>query len=414
MGSFVGAGCGSALYFARTWPGATLFLFILVGRLIDWPGSGWVGHYLYGIALALPCIFFAWRGDDYIDVGCKAAVDLQSGWKDLFAGYLNRYRDFEYVPVKVVPAEGSKPLVVLPSGLRAFLPPMGDILAFWVRRPAISDPGTPRLRPPLGARAYPLASYQNYVFLPFDPDAATVEQRFQLFHEIGHALFARSFPSIGQVQTWPNLVPLTCGALIVAGLTPMTALPMTLMLIAWQSVGLLRTSPNFERTRYSELCADFYAMAHLRNAPETRPFVEKMIEGFRASADPAQNHRADDLEILLKTMKANTDSANSVPSVVDIEEAALVQQRLVGLGSQHPPVLVLILTICLAMVGLFLEAARPEVLLVFAGLYALVPFLIWRFGTGRRSALEGARVGRFLRQRQPTNIAPGRVPLSFS
>jgi hypothetical protein len=411
---YLAAVFGSFLYCSRVWPATTMFLFVLIGRLIDWPGIDGAATYLYGIALLLACLFLTWRGDDFIDIGSKAFVDMQSGWKELSSGFLDRHQDMEYVPVNIIPAEGNKPLVVLPSGLRAFLPPMGDILAYWVRVPATIDPTFPRPRTPKGPRAYPFASYRNYVFLPFSPEKATTAQRFQLYHEIGHSLYSRSFQSISQVQTWPCLTLLTTGTLVVANSALAPTLTLIAILVLWQSITLLRSTPNFERARFSEFLADFYAMLYMRDVQEIYPFLEQQIKGLRASHDASQNHRADDLEMLLKNFKPASSDSVSTSALIDFKQSVRMHKGLVRMGSQHPQLLVLLLAICLTSTGISLARIAPEAMLIFAVLYALIPYLIWRFGTGRRNALEAARVDRFLRERRPTDATPESVSLVFS
>jgi hypothetical protein len=414
LNDYVTTGIGSFIYCSRVWPGTTMFLFVLIGRLIDWPGMDGATAYVSGIALLLLSLFLTWRGDDHIDFGSKAFVDVKTGWRELSDGFLSKYEGLEYVPITVVPAEGSRPLAVLPSGLRIFLPPMGTIFAYWVRRPAVSDPAVPRQKMPPGPRAYPFASYRTYVFLNFSPDSATAKQRFQLFHEIGHALFARSFQSIGHVQTWPCLIFLIIGTLIVSNMALVPSSMLIAMLILWWFVMKLRSTPTYERERFSEFCADFYAILHTRDTPEIHPYLVGFIDLLRAHPDPAKNQRADDLEMLLNTFPPILRGSESALPGVNLQQLLRVHQGHVRKGSQHPPLLLLLLAICLASTGISLAWVAPQAMLIFALLYALIPYLIWRFGTGRRNALEAGRVDRLLWKRRSTDGTTNYVPLTFS
>lgn len=410
----VAAGCASLFYVARVWPGATLFICVLIGRILHWPGTEHLWSYLYWLGMALPCVLLAWHGDDLIDIGGKALVDLRRGWPDLWSGQLERHADLEYVPAKIVPAEGSQPIIILPGGMRAFLPTMGDVYAYWARIPSAPDPSKPLPKQMRHPRAYPLASYRNYIFLPFAPNKATPEVRFQLFHEIGHALFSRSFPAIGQVQTWPCLLLLTILTLAVTDMDWITAWPLGAVLILWQSVTLLRTMPSYERERFSELWADFYAIVHLRGSPEIRPLIEKMIAGMRSSKEPAKIERAEDLEVLLNTVGPSPTDQEGAQDALSAAQLGSVHKRLVSKGSEHPTLLILVTAVSLVAVGYQLASVRPEPMLAFAFIYVFVPFMNCFFGTSRRNARQGARADRFLRDRQPPGETQDAVPLVFS
>jgi hypothetical protein len=410
------------------WPGTTLFFFVLVGRLFHWPGVDQTWSYLYWVGMALPCILLACLGDNFIDIAGKALVDVRRGWKDLWAYQLNRYPDLEYVPAKVIPAEGFQPIATLPGGVRLFLPTMGNVHAFWVRVPSDPDPDKPapklwrdspvtrdpRTAPARYPRAYPLASYRNYIFLPFAPNEATLEMRFMLFHEIGHALFSRSFPAIGQIQTWPCFLLLMIGALVVTGMDWSMVWPLCAILVVWQSVTLLRTAPSFERERFSELWADFYAIVHMRSVPDLRSFIEKQISGLRANRQPAEIERADDLETLLKTIGPQSADKNGASPALGVEQLSNLHGRLVRNGSEHPTLLTLLAAFCLAVVGVQLASVRPEPMMAFAIVYAVVPFLFCYLGTSRQSAREAGRVDRFLRDRRPPGEEQDALPLVFS